>query len=89
LLKAKRIDVLAEPDKAPQGLIVAGYVTAVLGGLFAVVIGLYLRNHKKTLPNGERIVGYVHGDRVHGERILILGILGIMVSAFLQFRNYL
>ena len=87
--KAKRIEVLSEPEKSPRGLILAGYILIFIGGLFAVVIGLYLRNHKKTLPNGERTFGYTQSDRVHGERILILGILGIIVSVVIQFRNYI
>jgi hypothetical protein len=87
-LKAKRIEELSEPEKSPKLLIVSGYVLAFIGGLLAIVIGAYLRNHKKTLPNGERVFGYAIADRAHGERILILGILGLIISAVIQFFKY-
>jgi hypothetical protein len=87
-LKAKRIEELSEPEKSPKLLIVSGYVLAFIGGLLAIVIGAYLRNHKKTLPNGERVFGYAIADRAHGERILILGILGLIISAAIQFFKY-
>jgi hypothetical protein len=87
-LKAKRIEELSEPEKSPKLLIVSGYVLAFIGGLLAIVIGAYLRNHKKTLPNGERVFGYAIADRAHGERILILGILGLIIFAAIQFFKY-
>jgi hypothetical protein len=87
-LKAKRIEELSEPEKSPKLLIISGYVLAFIGGLLAIVIGAYLRNHKKTLPNGERVFGYAIADRAHGERILILGILGLIISAAIQFFKY-
>lgn len=88
-LKAKRIEVLAKPEKSPQLLIIAGYILAVIGGLIAIIIGAYLRMHKKTLPNGERVFNYAPADRAHGERILIIGILGLILSAVYQFMKYI
>jgi hypothetical protein len=88
-LKAKRIEELSEPEKSPKLLIISGYVLAFIGGLLAIVIGAYLRNHKKTLPNGERVFAYAIADRAHGERILILGILGLIISAAIQFFKYI
>ncbi|WP_025143978.1 hypothetical protein [Pedobacter jeongneungensis] len=87
-LKAKRIEALAKPEKSPQLLIIAGYILAVIGGLIAIIIGAYLRTHKKTLPNGERVFGYAPADRAHGERILIIGILALILSAAYQFLKY-
>jgi len=86
--KEKRLAALAEPEKSPQVLIVAGYILAVVGGLIAIIIGAYLRTHKKLLPNGERVFGYAASDRAHGERILILGTLGLILSAVYQFMKY-
>ncbi len=84
-LKAKRIEALAKPEKSPQLLIIAGYILAVIGGLIAIIIGAYLRTHKKTLPNGERVFGYAASDRAHGERILIIGFLALILSFAYQF----
>lgn len=79
---------MAKPEESPKVLIVAGYMLAVVGGLIAIVIGAYLRTHKKLLPNGERVFGYAASDRAHGERILILGTLGLILSAVYQFMKY-
>ena len=87
-LKTKRIEALAKPEKSPQLLIIAGYILAVIGGLIAIIIGAYLRMHKKTLPNGERVFGYAASDRAHGERILIIGILALILSFAYQFLKY-
>jgi hypothetical protein len=86
--KEKRLAALAEPEKSPQILIVAGYILAFVGGLIAIIIGAYLRTHKRTLPNGERVYGYAASDRAHGERILIIGILVLILSFAYQFLKY-
>lgn len=88
MLKEKRLEALAEPEESPKVLIVAGYILAVVGGLIAIIIGAYLRTHKKTLPNGERVFGYAASDRAHGERILIIGILALILSFAYQFLKY-
>jgi hypothetical protein len=88
-LKVKRIEKLSEPEKNTQMLIIAGYVLAVIGGLIAIIIGAYLRTHKKTLPNGERVFNFAPADRAHGERILIVGILALVLSAAYQFLKYI
>ncbi|NII85860.1 MULTISPECIES: hypothetical protein [unclassified Pedobacter] len=87
-LKLKRIEALSQPEKSPKLLIVAGYITAIIGRLIAIIIGAYLRSHKKTLPNGERVFGYAASDRAHGERILIIGILVLILSAIYEFSKY-
>ncbi|MBB6237141.1 hypothetical protein HDC90_001759 [Pedobacter sp. AK013] len=87
-LKVKRIEKLSEPEKNTQLLIIAGYALAIIGGLIAIIIGAYLCTHKKTLPNGERVFGYAASDRGHGERILIIGILALILSAIYQFSKY-
>jgi len=87
--KEKRLEALAKPEESPKVLIVAGYILAFLGGLIAIIIGAYLRTHKRTLPNGERVFGYAASDRAHGERILIIGVLGLILSAVYQFMKYM
>ncbi|ARS41487.1 hypothetical protein CA265_18245 [Sphingobacteriaceae bacterium GW460-11-11-14-LB5] len=88
-LKEKRLEALAEPEESPKVLIVAGYILAVVGGLIAIIIGAYLRTHKRTLPNGECVFNYAPADRAHGERILIIGILALILSAGYQFMKYI
>nr|WP_315418194.1 hypothetical protein [uncultured Pedobacter sp.] len=86
--KEKRLEALAKPVESPQVLIVAGYILAFFGGLIAIIIGAYLRTHKRTLPNGERVFGYAASDRAHGERILIIGVLTLILSVIYQFYKY-
>ncbi|MBE5321353.1 hypothetical protein IM793_19480 [Pedobacter sp. MR2016-19] len=87
--KEKRLEALAKPVESPKVLIVAGYILAFFGGLIAIIIGAYLRTHKRTLPNGERVFGYAASDRAHGERILIIGVLTLILSATYQCFKYI
>lgn len=57
---------------------IVGYISALLGGLLGIVIGLTLWRAKKILPNGERIFIYKPSDRWHGMVISIIGI-GIFI----------
>lgn len=75
LLKQRRVDELTKPEEIHQGWIFAGYLLALLGGLFGIFIGWQLYNFKKTLPNGKRVYAYSRQNRSHGLRILVLGII--------------
>src|SRR5690606_28514397 len=57
-IKQQRIDELSQPEKPQHTAVIAGYILAVLGGIFGLFIGWYLSTHKKTLPNGERVHNY-------------------------------
>ncbi len=80
ILKSKRIEELARPEQHHRGWLVAGYVFSLMGGLLGVFIGWHLSTFKKTLPNGDRIYAFEPGDRAHGQRILILGIVMLTLS---------
>ncbi len=74
-IKEERILELSKPEKDQTGVILFGYFSAFLGGIWAFFIGWHLLTNKKTLPNGNRIYAYSNNDRKHGNRIFILGIL--------------
>jgi hypothetical protein len=78
-LRKQRIAELAKPEESPRSMIYAGYVVAVLGGIISVFIGWHLLTHKKTLPNGDRVYGYITSDRKHGKRIFLLGIIFVVL----------
>lgn len=84
LLKQRRVNELTEPEETHKGWIFAGYLLALLGGLFGIFIGWQLYNFKKTLPNGERVYVYGVGDRRHGLRILILGIIIFIITTSIR-----
>lgn len=74
-LKKKRNEELSKPEKSQKNWIYGGYIFALLGGLLGIFIGWHLMTFKKTLPNGQRIYGYVESDRKNGRMILIVGLI--------------
>lgn len=79
-IQSDRLKELAKPEKASQAMVVTGYISAILGGLLGVFLGWHLLNHKRTLPNGTQVYGYTEADRMHGNRILILGVVFFTVG---------
>jgi hypothetical protein len=77
-LKKERLKELAAPESSQRGWIIAGYISAALGGLLGLFIGWHLLSHKKTLPNGERVYSYPISDRKNGNNIFLLGILSVI-----------
>ncbi len=82
-LKEKRIKELSRPEKSSKRLILAGYVSAIFGGLFGIIIGRILANTKTTLPNGKLIYTYTDSDRNHGNIISIIG-FAVLVAGLLR-----
>ncbi|MGI4761273.1 MAG: hypothetical protein ACRYF0_11235 [Janthinobacterium lividum] len=66
---------LAQPGnyKDHKAWILRGYISALLGGFFGMLIGYQLYTHRKQLPGGRRVPAYSAHDRVHGLRIIVLG----------------
>jgi len=83
-LNQQRLDELRKIDPPQTAWIIAGYIFAVLGGVFGIAIGWNLANNKKTLPNGETVFNYSDGDRKHGKRIFYLAIIGSIVGLYLK-----
>lgn len=88
-LQQERLAELAKPEKNHPGLIIAGYVCALLGGLFGITTGYVLMTSQKTLPDGTRVPTYTKDDRAHGKIILILGIIVLAFLVFLKFLGFL
>ena len=77
--KKERLKKLSEPEKGKTRWIIAGYIAAVLGGIIGLFIGYHLLTFKKTLPNGERVYEYDVNARKHGQKILIIAIICIIL----------
>ncbi|MGI4821567.1 MAG: hypothetical protein ACRYFV_10195 [Janthinobacterium lividum] len=77
LLRQHRVAELAQPDtyKDHKAWIMRGYISALLGGFFGILIGYQLYTHHKQLPDGRRVPAYSAPDRVHGLRIMVLGVV--------------
>jgi hypothetical protein len=80
-ISAERLLALKQPEKLEHYWIVLGYVLALTGGFFGMLMGWLFRNLKKTLPNGEQVYVYGEKDRLHGSRMMVIG--GIAFSIFM------
>ncbi len=76
-----------EKESYPGMWIVIGYISAFLGGVLGIAIGLSLSLMRKTLPNGDKVYIYDENNRTHGKRITVIGI--IMIIIILGIRVYL
>jgi len=84
-LKKQNLLELSKPLKLEKGWIYIGYISALLGGLFGILIGWHISNYKKLLPDGRKIYIYDESDRKSGKIMLIIGI--IIFSLFLIIRT--
>ncbi len=78
-INKQRAKDLAVQEVTPTWLIVIGYIAAILGGFLGIFVGAYLFFYKKALPNGEKIYGFGKKDRMHGQNILFLSLIAIIV----------
>jgi len=88
LLRQHRVAELAQPDKDHRVWVAGGYLSALLGGLFGLMIGYQLYFHRKQLPDGRRVYAYSATDRAHGLRILVLGAVSLVGWIALRFGGW-
>ncbi len=79
-LRDKRLRELAQPDERGAEWIAIGYILAVLGGILGIILGWHVKTFKKTLPDGNRVHAFTANDRMHGLRIMIIGIVVFVLS---------
>jgi hypothetical protein len=79
LLRQHRVAELAQPAQDHKAWVKGGYISALLGGFLGILIGYQLYFSRKQLPDGRRIYVYSPTDRVHGMRILVLGVVMFLV----------
>lgn len=79
-MKQKRLEDLSKPEGGQTPWIFLGYILALLGGVFGLLMGYFLWTHKKVLPNGEKVYSYAEADRKQGKYILILGAIVAIIS---------
>jgi len=76
-LDKQRIQSLAEPQNGDSIWTLIGYLSAFLGGLMGLFIGILMLRTKKTLPDGSQVYTFGSIARKHGKYILVTGILAI------------
>ncbi|GAA4072242.1 hypothetical protein GCM10022389_16930 [Flavobacterium cheonanense] len=75
---------MAKPEENQKPWIVAGYIFALLGGFFGIIIGYVLMRSKKNLPNGQRVYSYNTNDRQQGKMIFYIGIILLPIYIILR-----
>ena len=85
-LYQKRFKELTVKETSSTIWTTIGYISAFLGGLLGIAIGLNLWTSKRTLPNGTRAFVYTEKDRMHGQIITILGAVMFCAGIYLQIR---
>lgn len=73
--KYSRIKELEKPEKRQIGWIITGYIFSFLGGFIGILIGWFIANLRKTLPDGRKVSTFQKADRLHGRIIFFLGIM--------------
>lgn len=80
-IKKERIEELKKPTEIKSIWIILLYIITILGiflplfiGLSSIIYGYFIRNMKKTLPNGESVYQFSEKDRKHGTVFLFGGI---------------
>lgn len=74
-LKKQRIVELSKPHQIGKTWIYIGFVTALIGGLFGILVGWHISTHQKTLPDGNTIYSYDEPDRKKGQIMVVIGVI--------------
>jgi|GEM_PF-2967646 len=72
-----------EQKTASQGMIIGGYVAAVLCGLLGLIIPLMLRLSKVTNADGIQVPAYDEASRKQGKTMLIVWAVVFVVGIIL------
>jgi ABC-type lipoprotein release transport system permease subunit len=74
-IDAQRIDELSKPEQLNTSWLYIGFLLALLGGIFGILIGWYISTNSRTLPNGKVVYCYSEADRNKGKWIEVLGVI--------------
>jgi hypothetical protein len=72
-LRKNRIKELSKPETGAKIWIIFGYVSALIGGVIGIFMGLHILTHKKVLPNGDKVYAFEETDRKHAFYMVIVG----------------
>ena len=78
---------LKSPEGGQQGWIIVGYISAILGGFLALIIGYFIWQAKNSLPNGEKVYAYNETVRKHGLIIFVISSIIFPVLFIIKIAN--
>lgn len=78
-MEEQRLEELGKPQKVNPGWIYAGFLFALLGGVFGIIMGWFISTNTKTLSNGKITYCYSEADRKKGRVMFYVGIV-VLVS---------
>lgn len=82
-----RLEELGKPQKVNPGWIFAGFLFALLGGVFGIIMGWFISTNTKTLPNGKSTYCYSKDDRKKGVGMFIIGVISLIFFVILKIIN--
>lgn len=83
-MEEQRFEELSEPEQVKPGWMYAGFLFALLGGIFGIIMGWFISTNTKTLPNGESTYCYSESDRKKGRLMFIIGVVFLVVFVILK-----
>ena len=87
VIKKQRTEELSKQEALPKMWIFFGYFFAIIGGFIGVMIGYTIMSYKRNLPDGNAVYLYKKEDKIKGQNILILSIIGIIFWITMRFLN--
>ncbi len=87
VIKENRLKELKHEETGSGIWTIVGYISAFLGGIIGIAIGLSLWKSKKTLPSGDRMNVFDSSARLNGMYITILGIIMMITYSILIILN--
>ena len=81
-LRAQETAALAQSVPVGWVWLVNGYLFAMMGGAFGILIGYFIRNAHKTLPDGSKVWLHPESDRRHGKYMIVIGVVMFFMFVF-------
>jgi hypothetical protein len=75
--RMRQAEVAAQSQHEPVGGIwlANGYLFALMGGAFGILIGYIIWSAKKQLPDGSKIYLHPDNERSHGKNMMLIGVV--------------
>ena len=80
--RIKKIEQLKQAVSGRKTWIIIGFMTAIIGGVLGIWMGIHYYNFKKRIVTGERVYAYDNNTRKLGKRMFTIGIITHLIIIF-------